>query len=327
MISDINITTQKTWLITGVAGFIGSHLVETLLEKQQSVVGLDNLSTGHTSNISNALNNPDFTFIEGDIRDPDICLQACTGADFVLHHAAVGSVVKSLEYPILTDDVNNGGFLHILNAARKHGIKRVVYASSSAVYGNTEGTAPQHEALQIAPLSPYAASKCANEAYAKAYAHSYSMEIIGLRYFNIYGPRQDPEGAYAAVIPKWITQMIEKKPVTIHGDGTTIRDFCAVQDVARANIAASLCDTLKEAAPIYNIASGQRTSLNDLFMHIKNETGYTEKATYGAFREADIKISSGNITKAKEAFNLPAPLSLEDGLKETVAWYRDRINA
>ncbi|PJB69201.1 MAG: LPS biosynthesis protein WbpP [Alphaproteobacteria bacterium CG_4_9_14_3_um_filter_47_13] len=308
------------WLVTGVAGFIGSHLAESLLDLGQVVRGLDDLSSGHLKNIGSFAAHKNFTFIKGDICDEVLCREACAGIHYVLHHAAIGSVVKSLENPALVDRVNNGGFLNILVAAREAGVRRVVYASSSAVYG--EGSlAARHEGERPQPLSPYAVTKCANELYATVTAQTCKLETAGLRYFNIYGARQDPEGAYAAVIPKWIGAMTRGEPIEIYGDGETIRDFCFIGDVAQANIRAALSVQNTEN-PVYNIAGGVAVTLNDLFAQLKTLTGYDADPVYKDFRAADIRVSRADISKARQELGFAPAVALEAGLRRTVEWYR-----
>ncbi len=311
---------QFCWLVTGVAGFIGSHLAQGLLSAGQKIVGLDNLSSGKLSNITHIKDNPNFTFIEGDIRDQETCVKACKGVDYILHHAAIGSVAKSIEDPVLVDQVNNGGFINILLAAHKHNVKRVVYASSSAIYGE-KGGGLRHEGELPEPLSPYAVSKCANEHYARALSNTHNVEAVGLRYFNIYGSRQDPNGAYAAVIPKWINSMLNDEAIEIFGDGKTMRDFCYVADVVRANILAATSDLCKGDSPVYNIASGKSTDLNQLFSVIKDITGYKGNAAYKDFRVADIRVSCADISKAREELGFKPLTSFRDGILQTVRWY------
>ncbi len=308
------------WLVTGVAGFIGSHLAQELLLFGQKVVGLDNLSSGKISNIDHIKDNPNFTFIEGDIRDSKICEKACKGVDYILHHAAIGSVKKSIEDPVLVDQVNNGGFINILLAAHKQGVERVVYASSSAIYGE-KGDGLRHESELPEPLSPYAVSKCANEHYARALSNTHDIETVGLRYFNIYGSRQDPNGAYAAVIPKWINSMLKCEAIEIFGDGKTMRDFCYVADVVKANILAATSDICKGDSPVYNIASGQSTTLNELFSSIKEAVNYKGDATYKDFRAADIRVSCADISKAQTELGFKPSVTFKDGLAGAVRWY------
>ncbi len=308
---------KKKWLVTGVAGFIGSHLAETLLARGQNVIGLDDLSSGTTDNLKVLAKNPDFKFHQGDIRDNALCMTISQGVNYILHHAAIGSVQKSIEDPALVNDVNNTGFINILNAARKNGVLRVVYASSSAVYGDSAEGKPRQECEMPSPLSPYAASKCANESNAAAFASVYGVQAVGLRYFNIFGTRQDPQGAYAAVIPKWISAMRNDEEIVIFGDGKTMRDFCAISDVASANLAAAQ-NTMQKPSEIYNIGSGAAVSLNELFDILKDITKYKRSAIYKDFRAGDIRVSCADITKAKSGLGYNPSTSLHDNLKQMI---------
>lgn len=308
---------KKTWLITGVAGFIGSHLAETLLARGQNVIGLDDLSSGTTDNLQAFAKNPHFKFHEGDIRDAALCMRIAKGANYILHHAAIGSVQKSIEDPELVNDVNNTGFINILNAARENNVSRVVYASSSAVYGNSVDGKPRQESEIPSPLSPYAASKCANEANAAAFASVYDVQAVGLRYFNIFGTRQDPQGAYAAVIPKWISAMRNDEDIQIFGDGKTMRDFCAISDVVSANLAAAE-NTMQKPSEIYNIGSGAAVSLNELFDILKDITKYKRSAIYKDFRAGDIRVSCADIAKAKNGLGYDPSTSLHDNLRQMI---------
>ena len=266
------VNVPRKWLVTGAAGFIGSNLLQSLLDLDQHVVGLDNFATGHRRNLQEVqgLVTPmqwrRFRFIEGDIRDPGACRQACDGVDLVLHQAALGSVPRSIEDPITTNSVNIGGFLEMLMAARSAGVKRFVYAASSSTYGDHPGL-PKVESVIGKPLSPYAITKFANELYADVFASTYGFASIGLRYFNIFGARQDPNGPYAAVIPKWIAAMLDNEPVHINGDGETSRDFCYVANALQANLLAATTADSAAVNQVYNVAVGQRTSLNELFAH------------------------------------------------------------
>ncbi len=320
MNNHIKINSEYRWLVTGVSGFIGSHLAQSLLLLGQKVLGLDDLSAGKIENMNNFINDPNFTFIKGDIRDKAICINLCEGVDYILHHAAIGSVTQSIENPHLADQVNNGGFINILMAAYKQGIKRVVYASSSAIYGE-KGNGRRHENELLEPLSPYAASKCANEHYARSLSNTHNISTVGLRYFNIYGARQDPNGAYAAVIPKWINAMLASDDIEIFGDGETVRDFCYIDDVVQANILAALSDS----EGIYNIASGKTSTLNELFLNLKQLTGYSKTPIYKDFRAADIKISCADISKAKNNLGFTPSIKFKYGLKDTVNWYKEQL--
>ena len=260
----------RRWLITGVAGFIGSHLLEALLKLKQVVVGLDNYATGYARNLEEVKEAAgaqawrNFAFIEGDIRQLPDCRRACAGVDFVLHHAALGSVPRSLEDPLASHETNLTGFVNMLVAARDAGVGRFIYAASSSTYGDHPGL-PKVEEVIGTPLSPYAVTKYANEIYADVFARCYGMTSIGLRYFNVFGPRQDPEGAYAAVIPKWIAQFIGNEPVYINGDGETSRDFCYVENATQVNLLAANTEDPAALNQVYNVAVGERTTLNELF--------------------------------------------------------------
>ena len=265
----------RLWLVTGAAGFIGSHLVERLLELDQRVIGLDDLSTGFRRNIDGfqtptaADGERRFTFIEGSICDPEVCRRALSGVEVVLHNAAIGSVPRSLENPIRTNAANVTGFLQMLVAARDAGVKRFVYAASSSTYGDHPDL-PKVEHRIGRPLSPYAVTKLVNELYADMFARVYGTSTVGLRYFNVFGPRQDPDGAYAAVIPRWIAAMIENGKIIVNGDGKTTRDFCYVKNVVQANLLAVACDIPAGESPVFNIAVGQSTSLNELFAMLQD---------------------------------------------------------
>ena len=308
------------WLVTGAAGFIGSHLVESLLAAGQIVTGLDDLSSGSIANLSFAQNAP-FNFMRGDIRDSAMCAAACRGVDYVLHHAAIGSVVRSVEEPVFVESVNGGGFATIMGAAADAGVKRVVYASSSAVYGDG-GDHARREGEELRPLSPYAAGKIGNEVYAKALAESHGMESVGLRYFNIYGPRQNPAGGYAAVIPKWISAVLAGEVVEIFGDGGQVRDFCHVSDVVRANMRAALSEDEAAVNEVYNIGSGMAVTLNELLAMIAAATGRDVAPVYREARAADIRISCADITKAYERLGFMPAVNLPDGLAQTARSYR-----
>ncbi|CDG83257.1 wbgU [Janthinobacterium agaricidamnosum NBRC 102515 = DSM 9628] len=320
------------WLITGVAGFIGSNLLETLLGLGQRVTGIDNFITGHRHNLEQVrdiVGNKlwsNFTFIEGDIRSAANCAEACRAVDFVLHQAALGSVSRSIDDPLLSNDINISGFLHILTAARDAGIKRLVYATSSAVYGDHPGL-PKVESAIGKPLSPYALGKYVNELYAGVFQRCYGLDTIGLRYFNVFGPRQDPAGAYAAVIPCWASAMIGKRPVYIHGDGETSRDFCHVANAVQANVLAALSNHPGAVNQVYNVAVNGRTSLNRLFHAMRtllacrfpHVRGY--RPDYVEFRAGDVRHSQADISKAAQLLGYAPTHGLERGLRETLAWY------
>ena len=325
-------THSYLWLVTGVAGFIGSSLLEALLRSNQKVVGLDNFSTGHRHNLdqvkaavgSAAWSN--FDFIEGDIRNLQDCRKACDKVDFVLHQAALGSVPRSIEDPILSNESNISGFINILVAARDAGVKRFVYAASSSTYGDHPGL-PKVESVIGQPLSPYAVTKYVNELYADVFSRCYDTQSIGLRYFNIFGPRQDPNGAYAAVIPQWIAALIKNKPLHINGDGETSRDFCFVENAVQANLLAALTMNPEAINQVYNIALNERTSLNELytmmcnllidrFPHLRNH-----EPTYMDFRKGDVRHSQADISKARELLGYDPTHRIDQGLKQAMDWY------
>jgi UDP-N-acetylglucosamine 4-epimerase len=319
-----------TWLITGVAGFIGSHLLNFLLAHNQKVIGLDNLSTGSQKNIDDVVAlHPQacFYFINGDIRDMAACQQAAQGVDFVLHHAAVASVPDSIENPQLTHDVNVTGFLNMLIASREASVQRFVYASSSAVYGDSVNM-PKLESDQGNLLSPYASSKMMNELYAKIFSTCYGMETIGLRYFNVFGPRQDPNGPYAAVIPLWINALIKNEPVYINGDGETSRDFCYVENVVQANILSALETSHEALNTVYNIAVGEKTTLNELYKFLQQLAGkMSANPQYKAFRSGDIRHSLADISKARKLLGYDPGYNVEEGLAAAAAWYLENFQS
>ena len=302
-------------LVTGGAGFIGSNLVEYLLKYGVGKVRvLDNLSTGHLSNIKAFVNHPNFEFIEGDIRDLETCLKACSGIDVVSHQAALGSVPRSIKDPIATNEVNINGFLNMLIAVRDSGLKRIVYAASSSTYGDSKEL-PKVEDRIGKPLSPYAVTKYVNELYADVFSRTYGIETIGLRYFNIFGPRQDPDGAYAAVIPLFIKAINNEKSALINGDGETTRDFTFVENAVQANVKAILIEDDKAVNQIYNIACGERTSLNYLWNAILEIAGKEIKPNYGEARIGDIKDSLADIHKAKQLLKYNPQFLLKKGLE------------
>ncbi|RVU30410.1 SDR family oxidoreductase [Neptunomonas marina] len=324
-------TSQSTWLITGVAGFIGSHLLEELLRLDQRVVGLDNFSTGHQRNLDEVEQLvgskwSNFRFIKGDIRDLNDCSEACRGVDYVLHQAALGSVPRSLENPILTHESNINGFLNMLVAARDNQVKRFVYAASSSTYGDHPAL-PKQEDIIGNPLSPYAVTKYVNELYAAVFARSYGLESMGLRYFNVFGPRQDPNGAYAAVIPKWSDALIEKRACRINGDGETSRDFCFVKNAVQANLLAAMTQSEAAINQVYNVAVGDRTTLNELHSVLKSllaefdESIASAEPDYGEFRAGDVRHSQADISKARQLLGYEPEFRINEGLKETVVWY------
>lgn len=325
------ISMPKTWLITGVAGFIGSNLLETLLKHNQKVVGLDNFSTGHQENLDEveALVRPEqwynFRFIKGDICDLDACLEACENVDIVLHQAALGSVPRSIENPIATNKANIDGFLNMLVSARDAGVKRMVYAASSSTYGDHPDL-PKIEDKIGKPLSPYAVTKYVNELYADVFAKTYGLEIIGLRYFNVFGKRQDPNGAYAAVIPKWFSAILNNETVHINGDGETSRDFCYIENAVQANILAATTTQQSAVNQVYNVAVGDRTTLNELYSIILNilsshKTVQTDLLKYKDFRMGDIKHSLADISKAQNLLGYAPSHKVACGLKDAADWY------
>jgi len=323
------------WLVTGSAGFIGSHLTQALLELDQTVVGLDNFSTGHRRNLDDvrsAVGAERWTrhrFIEADIRDAGACRLACRGVDVVLHEAALGSVPRSIADPLRTHAVNATGFLNVLTAAREAGVGRFVYASSSSVYGDHPGLPLVEDALGR-PLSPYAASKRAGELYAAAFAHCYGMTTIGLRYFNAFGGRQDPEGDYAAVIPRWACALLERRPVTLHGDGSTTRDFCHIENVVQANLLAATTPSDDALNQVYNVACGARISLLELFdvlrgLAAERRPGLPLPDPIRADpRAGDIRHSLADISKATRLLGYAPTHDARAGLREAIAWYDAR---
>lgn len=326
------INQQSTWLVTGVAGFIGSNLLEALLKLNQRVVGLDNFSTGYQRNLDevrslvSAKQWENFRFIKGDIRDVATCHQVCEGVDYVLHQAALGSVPRSIEDPILTNQNNIDGFLNMLVAARDANAKRFVYAASSSTYGDHPNL-PKVEDKIGKPLSPYAVTKLVNELYAGVFSRTYGLKSIGLRYFNIFGRRQDPEGAYAAVIPKWIAAMVRNEPVYINGDGETSRDFCHIENTIQANLLAATAINENSANQIYNVAVGDRTSLNQLYYHLLDILAIQfphikdVNPVYREFRAGDVRHSLADISKSEELLGYAPTHRIESGLKEAMSWY------
>jgi len=324
---------NKTWLVTGVAGFIGSHLLEALLKNNQQVIGLDNFLTGKRENIDKVLLQlpkekiKNFTFVEDDIRNFKTCSEVTKGVDYVLHQAALGSIPRSLNDPITTNDVNVTGFLNVLRSAEQNKVARFVYASSSSVYGDSPDL-PKIEDNIGNLLSPYATSKRTNELYGKVFSHCYGLPTIGLRYFNVFGPRQDPESMYAAVIPLWMRSLIKNHPCYINGDGLNSRDFCYIDNVVQANIKAALTQNSQAYGETFNIAFGKRTNLLDLYSLIKRYLGTTEKAQpiHREKRPGDVMHSLANIDKAKNLLSYNPLYSLEEGLKLTVEWATNFID-
>lgn len=324
--------TPRTWLVTGVAGFIGSNLLEALLKLGQRVVGLDNFATGHQRNLDEVqtLVTPaqwgNFRFIQGDIRELADCQRACEGVDYVLHQAALGSVPRSLQNPITTNAANITGFLNMLVAARDAKVKSFTYAASSSTYGDHPGL-PKVEDTIGKPLSPYAVTKYVNELYADVFARCYGFNTIGLRYFNVFGPRQDPEGAYAAVIPKWIASLIQGEPVYINGDGETSRDFCFIANVVQANLLAAIAQSPDAVNQVYNVAVGERTSLNDLYaqLHRNLLPRYSHlqgaQPVYRDFRAGDVRHSLADIAKARQLLGYAPTQRIGEGLALAMPWY------
>lgn len=319
-----------SWLVTGSAGFIGSHLVEQLLRHGQRVVSLDNFATGHRSNLREVERSvgPEawsrHRFMEGSIVDPDTCRAACRGVDVVLHQAALGSVPRSIADPLATHATNVTGFLNMLQAARQAKVQRFVYASSSSVYGDHEAL-PKVEDVTGRPLSPYAVSKQADELYAEAFARCYGMECIGLRYFNVFGARQDPEGAYAAVIPRWVRAMLLGEAVEINGDGETSRDFCYVANAVQANLRAALTAEPRAVNRVYNIAVGEATTLNRLLERLRSMLGVAVQPVHRPFRPGDVRHSLAEIRLARELLGYEPSHTVEEGLCEALSWYVKRF--
>ena len=327
---------SRRWLVTGVAGFIGSNLLETLLALDQHVVGLDNFATGKKHNLDQVRELAGserwsrFRFIEGDISDLGACREACAGVELVLHQAALGSVPRSIDDPIGCHKSNVSGFLNMLVAARDARVKRFVYASSSAVYGDSPDL-PKIEERIGKPLSPYAASKAMNEVYADVFARVSAFPAIGLRYFNVFGPRQDPGGAYAAVIPKWIAALIRKEPVYVNGDGETSRDFCFIENVVQANLLAAAAEQTGAVNQAYNIALGERTTLNELFYLLQGALRQADsslpeqKPVYRDFRAGDVRHSLADITKARRLLGYQPTRRIREGLDLAMDWYRRNL--
>ncbi len=326
----------KTWVVSGVAGFIGSNLLETLLGLNQHVVGLDNFITGHQRNLDEVKDQVTrdqwnrFRFIEGDIRDIETCRAAVSQSAFVLHHAALGSVPRSINDPIMTNSVNTNGFLNMLVAARDERVHRFVFAASSSTYGDHKDL-PKTEDRIGKPLSPYAVTKYVNELYADVFAKTYGLSSIGLRYFNIFGRRQDPDGAYAAVIPKWIIAMLQGKQVEIYGDGETSRDFCHIENAVQANLLAATAGPEAENQ-VYNIAFGGQATLNELFDWLKQTLGehainIDQEAIYHDFRAGDVRHSRADISKAQMLLGYQPRYNAIDGIRQAMDWYIQFANS
>jgi UDP-N-acetylglucosamine/UDP-N-acetylgalactosamine 4-epimerase len=327
---------QSRWLVTGVAGFIGSNLLETLLGLDQQVTGLDSFSTGHQINLEKVRQIvgekrwANFRFVEGDIRDLNTCRECCDGVDFVLHQAALGSVPRSLDDPIASNESNVDGFLNMLVAARDSSVRRFVYAASSSTYGDHPDL-PKLEDRIGNPLSPYAVTKLVNELYASVFSRAYGLSVVGLRYFNVFGPRQDPNGAYAAVIPKWIAALSNGEAITINGDGATSRDFCFVDNAVQANILSALA-SVEIKNEIINVAFGEQTSLNELFDLIKNRLKglgirVLSDPLHGDFRPGDVKHSLASVEKAKQLLGYSAEFDVRKGLSKTIVGYVNNMRS
>lgn len=331
------IKNPKRWLITGVAGFIGSNLLEKLLSLKQHVVGLDNFLTGKPENLEevksivgdNAWGR--FAFNEGDIRDKGTCNEVTKGIEIVLHQAALGSVPRSINDPHTTNDININGFLNMIDAARLNCVERFQYAASSSTYGDSKNL-PKKEPIIGMPLSPYAVTKYVNELYAHVYALNYGLETIGLRYFNVYGRRQDPDGAYAAVIPKWFNGFLSGEGIHINGDGETSRDFCYIDNCVQANLLAATTENPKALNKIYNVAHGERTTLTELSRLIKDEMDYRKipinkpDPIYREFRKGDVRHSLADITRAKENFGYTPEFNVKQGIAAAADWYIEHLN-
>jgi UDP-N-acetylglucosamine/UDP-N-acetylgalactosamine 4-epimerase len=322
---------EYTWLITGVAGFIGSNLLETLLKLNQKVVGLDNFATGFQTNIDDVLENIEphqrnnFNFHEGNIEDLEICRKVVKNIDIVLHQAALGSVPRSLAMPDSTNKTNVTGFLNMLLAAKDEKVKRFVYASSSSVYGDSP-VLPKMESHIGNPLSPYAVSKYTNELYAKAFSNCFDIETIGLRYFNVFGPRQSPNGPYAAVIPLWILSLLKNEPIYINGDGETSRDFCYVENAVQANLLAGIVENNDALNKVYNVTFGEQTTLKRLIEILTSYLGLTIKPIYRDFRNADIRHSLADISQAEKLLGYLPVCSVNKGLEKTIEWFRNQAH-
>lgn len=310
----------STFLVTGSAGFIGSNLVEAILKLGYKVRGLDNFSTGKKENVEEFINEPNYEFIEGDITDLDTCLEACEGIDFVLHQAAWGSVPRSIEMPLFYEEVNIKGTLNMMEAARQKNVQKFVYASSSSVYGD-EPNLPKIEGREGNLLSPYALTKRVNEEYAKLYTELYGLDTYGLRYFNVFGRRQNPDGAYAAVIPKFINQLLNNEVPTINGDGKQSRDFTYIENVIEANLKACIASS-KDAGQSFNIAYGGREQLIDIYNELCRILGRKIQPNFGPARKGDIRHSNADINKAKEVLDYNPEWSFREGIMEAINWYK-----
>jgi UDP-N-acetylglucosamine 4-epimerase len=329
---------RRTWLVTGVAGFVGSNLLELLLAWDQQVVGLDNFSTGHRRNLEDVRERVgsarwvNFHMREGDIADPAACFQSCAGVDYVLHQAALGSVPRSIADPQASNEANITGFLNMAVAARDAKVKRFVYASSSAIYGDHPGL-PKVEDVIGKPLSPYAVTKCVNELYADVFGKSYGLACIGLRYFNVFGRRQSPDGPYAAVVPLWVSNLLKGKACVVNGDGATSRDFCYVENVLQANVLAATTNNQEALNTVYNVAVGERTTLVELYAMIRDRLvplrpDLQDAAPhFGPFRPGDIRHSLADITKAQQRLGYRPSHTVAQGLDEAIHWYAETLGA
>ena len=321
---------NKKILVTGGAGIIGSNLCEKLLHLGNKVVCLENFATGKRENIKEFLNDPNFTLIEGDIRKLEDCLKATKGVDYVLHQAALGSVPRSIKDPITSNEVNVSGFLNMLVASRDNGVQRFVFAASSSTYGDSESM-PKVENVIGKPLSPYAITKYVNELYADIFSKTYGLETIGLRYFNVFGRKQDPNGAYAAVIPKFVSQLMKGESPVINGDGNYSRDFTYIDNVIQANLLSIVTTNVKAINTVYNVAYGDRNTLNDLMRYLKEYLSEFDskisniQVINGPNRDGDIPHSHASIKKAKENLNYNPQFTLQQGLKEAVKWYWENL--
>ncbi|HUF89538.1 MAG TPA: SDR family oxidoreductase [Gemmatimonadota bacterium] len=326
----------RAWLVTGAAGFIGSGLVRALLHAGQRVVGLDNFATGKRANLEDVRSRVGedrwrrFEFHEGDIRRPEDCRDACAGVALVLHQAALGSVPRSIEDPLATHDANVTGTVQMLVAARDAGVARFVFASSSSVYGD-DAVLPKVEGRTGRPLSPYAVSKTAGERYLEAFHVAYGLPVVSLRYFNVFGPRQDPQGAYAAVIPRWIAALLRGEPVQIFGDGETSRDFCYLENAVQANLLAATTTEQRALGEAFNVAVGARTTLNELFLQVRDRLAAHRPAVAGVepvyrdFRPGDVRHSLADVTKAERLIGYRPTHSLAEGLDEAMGWYLEAV--
>ena len=330
IVNNFEILQNKRILVTGGAGFIGSNLCETLLDLGAKVTCLDNFSTGRRENLETCLQNPNFTLIEGDIRDLETCKKVCENQDFVLHEAALGSVPRSINDPITSNEVNVGGFLNMLVAARDAGVKRLIYAASSSTYGDSEAL-PKIEERIGKPLSPYAITKYVNELYADVFKKTYDFDTIGLRYFNVFGRKQNPNGAYAAVIPKFVMQFMNHESPVINGGGEYSRDFTYIDNVILMNLLALTVENEEALNQVYNTAFGERTTLNDLVKYLKEYLSEFDpeiskvKVVYGDYRKGDVPHSLASIEKAKTLLNYNPKFSMKEGLREAVKWYWENL--